>query len=393
MSRAGRLLTAAALALVGPLLAGTAALAADAPGSDREEKGVPIQVVIPDSSRVELDSAVLTWGINAEVGGGAFAGGCNFLSAGAAGNAERSRVWTEDDGFYKTRDGNVSIEKPDANGTYGTPTWATKCQDPQGKAVVASRAESRSQNRVVIGGGTGVVDHATGTAQIQWRGSFTVVFYGGMTYWTATDPTLTVEADGTGTLTATGSGYGADMTDTGRWVPLRPRPITLATFHDVSVAAPDSVLVTPDYLGVAVDTRGGAAQTERTEANADYWGAFPQDFVDFQQETGQSAYWYASGGSRDRAKVAEQFAVGYGAPVSPPGQDVPGGGAAGGGTPAPDNPLNPRPAGLNPLPVTVNRPAGGGAPLRRTRAAPRGTRARRSRRPSTRPRCSLPVRG
>ena len=151
---------------------------------------------------------------------------------------------------------------------------------------------------------------AAGTAKFQWNGSFTSVFYGGLTYWSAKSPKLSV-ANGTGTLTALVSGYGADQNDPSQWVPISERRITIATLSGVTVTA-TGFTVTPDYLGKAVTTPAGAtAQTPATSANAAWWGAFPQQFVDFQQLTGQSSYWFSSGGSRDRAKVTLPLTVSY----------------------------------------------------------------------------------
>jgi len=274
-----------------------------------------VQAAWADS--VQVSDATLAWGLSGEQGGGSFFGGCNFLSAGAAPNAGSSRLWTEADGFYATQAGNVTVEKPDASGTYAQPTWATKCQDPNGNAVSAGSVTSLSRNRVVISHGTGTVDPDANTATISWTGSFTSVFYGGLTYWSATDPTLTVDADGTGTLTATASGYAASMSDPTQWVAIEPVTITLANLTGVVVSA-TGFTVTPDYRGVAVTVDSGTPQAAYNAAvNGAYWGSFPQNFVDFQLQTGQSSYWYTSGGARDAAKVATPLSVGYAVPDAP----------------------------------------------------------------------------
>jgi hypothetical protein len=308
-TRGARGLGRRAIASAGTLALGAAALVA---------------VAVPASADdTSVDGVTLAWSVNNEVGGGAYFGGCNFLSAGEAGNAGSSRLWSEADGFYRTQAGNVTIEKPDASGSYAQPTWATKCQNPNGTAVSAANtnASNFSQNRVVFAGGTGQVDLAAGTASIRWDGAVTIVFYGGLTYWTASDPVLTVGPGGTGTLTATASGYGADMEDTSRWVPLTPQPITLANLTGVALTD-DGFTVTPSYLGVGIATGTGTSQPAQTSGNAAYWGSFPQDFVDFQVLTGQSSYWYTSGGSRDAAKPANPLTVGWqvdsGTPTTPP---------------------------------------------------------------------------
>lgn len=300
-SRARRgLATAAAAALTaGGVVAMSAAPAHAAP------------VTTVGSSPV-LD-ATFTWGLSDEQGGGAFFGGCNFLSAGTAGNTGSSRLWTEADGFYKNVDGNVTIQKPDATGAPVSPTWATKCQTAAGTPVNPASASSKTGNQVQITAGKGAVSVADNTATIQWTGSFTSAFYGGLTYWSATNPKLVVKGDGTGTVTATASGYGTAMDDTSQWTTIAPRTITLATLKNVDVTSSGLVVgggsspaITPDYLGVTVQTGTGTPQATSGAG----WGSFPQSYVDFQQLTGQSSYWYSSGGSRDAAKPAAPLTVG-----------------------------------------------------------------------------------
>ncbi len=255
----------------------------------------------------------LTWSLSNEQGGGAYAGGCNFLSAGKAGNTGSSRTWTSADGFYKTVDGDVSIEKPDAAGVYSAPTWSTKCQAPDGTTVLPGVVDATTGTRVKLSKGTGTIDPATGAGTISWNGSFTSAFYGGMTYWSASDPKLEIAADGTGTLKATASGYGTDMNDLSKWVSLTPRTVTLAQFADVDVTSL-GFSAKPTFVGTAVES-SSTPQAAKTSANEAYWGSFPQSFVDFQQETGQSSYWYTSGGSRDRAKPATTVDVAIGPKV------------------------------------------------------------------------------
>ncbi len=277
-------LTAGALALGGLVAAPGAAFAAAPEGA--------------------ITDAVFEWGLSNEAGGGAFFGGCNFLSAGAAGDAGSARVWTEADGFYKSSEGNVSILKDGPEGSQVTPTWATKCQTGAGTAVSAGSTASKTGNVVRITEGTGAVA-ADGSFTIEWDGDFTVVFYGGLTYWSASDPVLTVDADGNGQVTATASGYGTSMEDMTQWVPIAPEPIVLADLSDVEADA-TGFTVTPDYLGVTVETTATPQTT-----SGDNWGSFPQSFVDFNLKTGQSSYWYSSGGARDAAKPATPLTVSY----------------------------------------------------------------------------------
>jgi hypothetical protein len=260
------------------------------------------------ASPENVSGVTLAWSVNDESGGGAYFGGCNFLSAGVAGDTGKSRAWSEADGFWKASEGNARIEKPTADSGWQATTWATKCQNAAG-GTVGTAAGSTSGNRVVITNGAGNVDLASGTASISWDGSFTAAFYGGLTYWSASDPKLTVAADGTATLTATASGYGADMNDPNVWAQISPREVTLANFENVQLSE-DGFSLAPLYRGVENSTGN------QSKAGAD-WGSFPQDFVDFQVLTGQSSYWYSSGGAADPKKPANAVTVGW-AIASPP---------------------------------------------------------------------------
>ncbi|PYI40009.1 hypothetical protein CVS30_00260 [Arthrobacter psychrolactophilus] len=251
-----------------------------------------------------VSGAELSWGLNAESGAGAYNGSCNFLSAGTAGNTGSSRAWTEADGFYKSTEGNVSVVKNGPDATTIAATWANKCQTGAGTPVSPVGTAALSGNKIVFAEGTGTVDPVTGTATISWTGSFTSVFYGGLTYWSASNPVLKVKADGTATLKATASGYGADQGDTTVWTSIPATEITLANLTGVTVDD-DGFTVNPDYLGVLApagvnQVNGGAAA-----------GAFPTDFLSFQAATGTQPYWYSSGGGADPRKVASPVSVAW----------------------------------------------------------------------------------
>ena len=287
--------------------------------------------VTPGGGDSRITDAQLRWGLNAESGGGAFAGGCNFLSAGRAGDSGGARVWTAADGLYATTAGAVRIEKPTADGGWTSATWESKCLDPRGAAVTTASTASATGNQVVIDGGQG---RRNGDGlEIRWSGSFTVAFYGGMTYWSVTDPVLWLDASGSGRLTGTASGFGTSMDDMTKWEPIRDTTVVLAEIR--GAAGDRGFTTTPEYLGVAVDSAG---QVARTSANAGYWGSFPQSFVDFHRLTGQQGYWLTTDGVRDAAKPASPLTVSFdaAAPVAPP-PPVGAGGTAASGTPS--NPL------------------------------------------------------
>ena len=334
-------LALATVALGVPLAAATGA-PARAASSDPD---IPITVTVPDTGKADgpftVSDASLRWALNAEAGSGAYFGGCNFLMAGRPGtdgNTHGGKVWT-DATYYHATSGKVRVEKPDAKGAYGVATFASRCLAADGRTAVSTGNGLSTGTQVVVDGGTGTVDPDAGTATIRWKGTFTSVFYGGLTYWWASDPVLTVEADGTGTLTATAGGYGTSMEDQSRWDALPATTVVLADLRRVPLTGSRGFTAVPAYVGTAVSVPAGAtAQTARTSENAAYWGSFPQSFVDFQAATGQVSYWFASGGQRDPFKVAAPVSVSYDADA--PVAVDPGDGTSGGGTDAGSGPSN-----------------------------------------------------
>lgn len=324
----------ATLALSAAVMIGGAPLALAADGDDGS---VEVGVTIPDlgDQKVTISNGQLRWGLNAESGAGAYFGGCNFLMAGVPGtdgNAGGAKVWTEGDQLYRATDGDVRIERPTTTGERTTADWASRCLDRDGVTVTTGNNRV-SEQQVVMDGGVGTADPTRGTAQIRWSGTFSVVFYGGMTYWWASDPVLTVNADGTARLTATAGGYGTSMTDTSQWNPLAETTVTLAEMSGVQLTD-QGFAVLPAYRGVEVTVP--APGQVRTGAD---WGSFPQSFVDFHQLTGQAAYWYSSGGAADSRKPATTVYVSYDAEAAlvpteerPTVNDTPAGGATSTGT-------------------------------------------------------------
>lgn len=249
---------------------------------------------------VTVTDAALSWRVNTETGAGAYDGSCNYLSAGVAPDTGSSSKWTES--LFASTSGNVSITKPDASGAQVPQTWAGRCLGADGKKVSAF-GTTGTGNQVNISEGSGTVDPATDSGTITWAGGFTFSFYDGLTYWSVSDLALTL-TNGAGTLTATASGYGADMDDPTVWTSLTPTRIDLATLQGVDVTE-SGLSVQPDFLGVKVT---GSGVTQSTGANA---GSFPQSLIDFTLQTGQAAYWYSSGGSADPRKVAAPLSIAY----------------------------------------------------------------------------------
>lgn len=320
-SRPGTLIFST-LAIAAILIGGAgAAMAADDPDNTGQGGSTPgviaqdgtaqngqvsIGVSVPSATESGITNAQLRWGLNRESSSGAFFGGCNFLSAGRAADAGSARVWSAGDGLYSATSGAVTIIKATSAGGWGRASFESRCLDPQGTPVSVNSTTVSSQSQVMIDGGRGNRT-AEGGVRITWAGSFTVVFYGGLTYWSASDPVLTLDAAGNGQLIASASGYGTSMEDVTKWVPLAPRPIVLAEIRGAAVAGGGFSTI-PAYLGV---TTNGVGQVPLSAQNGAYWGAFPQSFVDFQTLTGQTGYWLSTGGQRDLAKPATSLTVNF----------------------------------------------------------------------------------
>jgi hypothetical protein len=301
----------AALGLLAALCLGASSLLlTGAPEARADDVDVTVQIPDTADGAGEITAGVLSWGLNEETGGGAYFGGCNFLVAGKVGDVGSSHVWTASEGatHYRTSAGDVSIIHPRSGGASAIPSWDTKCIGANGSAVTTQPGSS-THNTAVFSRGEGEYDSAANTAEVSWTGSATVVFYGGMTYWTFSDPQLTVRANGTATLTATLSGFGADMYDTSKWNQLDSREVTMATLRGVDVTA-SGIVATPEYEGVAIDVEAGGPSGAQNRS-LDGWGSFPQSFVDYQVLTGQAAYWYTSGGLADRKKPASTMIVSW----------------------------------------------------------------------------------
>ncbi|WP_436326089.1 LPXTG cell wall anchor domain-containing protein [Brevibacterium sp. FAM 27836] len=252
-----------------------------------------------------VDDAVFNWSVNDESTGGAYFGGCNFLIAGDAGDTGMARIWTADDAgkVYPVdadgnfTDGNTSIVKTNGKAS----NFADRCTDGEGNKVNstinAEAANNHTGDSVQISNGTGTVDPDGDNASIQWEGSWSFAYYGGMTYWTISDPKLEVK-NGKGTITGTYSGYGTDMDDLSKWLKLDPVEGDIVQIQQGSVdVTDDGFEFTPDYLGVETETDGRNVQSPKTAENESWWGAMPQDWIDFNVATGQDSYWYTTAGA------------------------------------------------------------------------------------------------
>ncbi|QDH10785.1 hypothetical protein FE634_21580 [Nocardioides dongxiaopingii] len=267
------------------------------------------------AAEVDVTNATFTWDLNNESTSGAFAPGTwNLMSAGRIGDpgAGGMTLRAADDGAtwsngaaagWSATAGNVTVEDLQANGTYAPATFGSTRTNTAG--ANANTSGVRGETRFKFTGGTGTVDAAAGTASVAWDGDATLLFYSGMTFFHLSDPELSVEADGTGTVTATVGGYATSMDDPTQWQALPEEEVTVATLADVDVTAL-GVTTTPTYREVAYDAPATSSPQAVTGSS---WGSFPQDFVDFQQDVGQGPYWYSTGGAADPRKVANPLQV------------------------------------------------------------------------------------
>jgi len=229
---------------------------------------------------------------------------------------------------YKGAEGNAEVLL-ESEGPEVVASWATHTN---------YSAEAGHHQVVRLLNGTGRIE-ADGSAKITWNADFSVNFYNGEAPFSIENPTLTVNSDGTGELTATLLGCSASMTDPeAGCVPFAPSPgAQVATFSGVQIDPEAKLTVTPNYAGVAVETPGAKSPQNREVAG---WGAWPQSMVTFQDQTGLSSYFYSSGSGEDAKKPPLPFVVDFKGPTPTPPAPVT--------TPAPVV-STPAPAGLTAL--------------------------------------------
>lgn len=302
------------------------------------------------ATTVEVDDAVLRWGINNESNNRAFAPDTfNFFSAGRVPDPGRGgqqlpqRQWRQ-------RADQVSIQKWDGR-AWRPATWAGLRTDAGGAPLGSPTAGTFSGHTFVFTGGHGEVDTQNGAATISWDGDVTVLYYSGISFFYLSDPVLTV-ADGRGTLTARLSGFASSIDDPTKWEPVAGRQVTVATLPSVQLSGDRGFVARPAYRGVRVT--GVPQVLDGPDA-----GAFPQSYIDFMDRLGTAAFWYSSGAATDPFKVALPVTVSYDAArtVTPPTP------TAAPSTLAPvDNPTLAPPPPAAPLDA-VPAPAPGGLPV------------------------------
>ncbi|MEV5002768.1 HtaA domain-containing protein [Nocardioides sp. LML1-1-1.1] len=246
------------------------------------------KVTIP-AEGLALEGVVLEWSGSAEVQSAPPFGGSNYLSAG---------VSDGDEATYRVTEGDVTVVHRAAGGAESAPTWGTRA------AQVAGGVEQL----VRLSGGDAELA-ADGSGTVRWYGTWSVNFYGGLVPFWLADPELRIDADGTAELVADLDGYGSSQGNPEQRDPLEEvEDVTVATFSDVAVDPAGRLVVQPEYAGREVALPASATPQSRTGAG---WGAWPQEMVDFQLQTGLSSYWYSSGGAADGKKAPSPVVVDF----------------------------------------------------------------------------------
>jgi hypothetical protein len=319
------------------------------PGGDGSTGQIAISVTIPDdgtgdgpggTTRDTLSNAQLIWGFNLETRGKSYYGACNFLMAGrpgADGNAGAAQEWEPGgwgQGLYHAESGNAKA----INAAGAAVPFDRRCLDSSGQPVqynaAKQSASTYTDTQIQLTGGTGWRDAESGQAHIEWQGTFTVVYYDGLTYFWVENPVLTIDAKGSATLSATGGGYGSPR-EGGAWGRHPDTAMVLATAPTTANANADEGALTSAngltlkhaYAGRQINVPAGAPDQRLVDSNAP--GAWPQSFVDFQGITGLHSYWYSSGSAIDYRKPPDPVYVSWDAasPVESPVVSAPGGGS------------------------------------------------------------------
>jgi hypothetical protein len=233
---------------------------------------------------VAIDHASLDWTGSQVMQTAPPFGGSNYFSAGVSDGTEAT---------YSAQTGNVAVYQVSSTDTETLATYGTR----------AEHITSGGKQLIRLSDGVGKVE-ADGSAKVDWTGSFSVNFYGGLAPFTITDPELSIAADGKGELIGTIAGCEGSMGG-GACEPLPSAPVTVATFSGIQVNPEEALTVTPDYAGVEVEA------TPAQNRTATGWGAWPQSMVSYQVETGLSSYFYSSGSGSDSKKPPLPFTVDF----------------------------------------------------------------------------------
>lgn len=273
----------------------------DEPTEEPTEQPTQEPTPTEEPGEIEVDNAVFRWGLNDQANAHSHnpqREAINFLSAGVADPGGANRFLPKS--RWSAREGAVSIQKS-VGSRQQLATWAGLRTAADGKTPINSSSVF-SGHTVVIRKGAGTVDAGSGDATISWQGTFTVLFYGGNTMLTVSDPTLEV-TDGVGRVSAVLGGF-ASARNGGGWKKVTPRRVRIADLPQLELGK-EGFSASPAYAGVKVS---GSTKQDTTGT---YAGAFPQPMIGFLKGMGTDQFWYSTGLSTDQTKVASDLLVSY----------------------------------------------------------------------------------
>ncbi|MFN3340718.1 MAG: hypothetical protein ACK40Z_13550 [Dietzia sp.] len=275
-------------------------------------------------SALELTDAEFRWGLTVQSSGPSHGPGLNFLSAGDSTSALAGSGATITEQTWRATSGNVAIEKRSASGATATATWAGTQTDQSGKPLRDAASSRYSGLEMVFGKGAGTVDAQAGTAEIEWKGTASVLYYSGLVFLSVKDPVLTVTPT-KAIVTATLGGRQSSQDNPEVSLPITSRTVVIADLprNRVELGGEKGFSVTPEYLGVPYSAKAGENPQTRDGNN---WGSFPGEFVDFAADAGSGGFWYSTGTS-DNTKPALPIAVSW---KSTEPEEMPNSGGSGG---------------------------------------------------------------
>ncbi len=236
-----------------------------------------------------VSNAELRWGVNAESAGKSNFYGHNFLMAGDAGAKLSGPNQSIDSGKWSRSAGNVRIEK--SQGVLAT--WSDAVPSGNGSSGIEA----------VFGKGEGTVDFDKRQAIVQWKGTMSVVYYSGLSFFTITDPKLTVDGDSAKLEAILGGVESKQGSDLWNELPSAPGVVVADLSAKTFFSKKGGFSIKPLYEGVKYSGGGQVV-------NGDF-GSFPAGFVDFVSKVGIGPYFYSTGGAADPLKVPSAMTVSW----------------------------------------------------------------------------------
>lgn len=255
--------------------------------------GAGLLAAVPaQAADTTVDDATFTWGLSGYAQKGIFG------------------AWT-----FKDLTGNATV----LTGSVSGGTQSEYLVDPVPATSYPTDLAALTPNAVRFTAGAGTVDADTGAATLTWDGSYTVNAYPAA--YNApneiySDPQLTVDADGAGTLSFDFTlGAGLDMSGNTIEETAYGR-ITVLTFSAGSISGltDGGYRITPDYQGVTVTVDSGTAQNTTCTASdtaTGWWGSWAPEFVNTVPSSVRPHFYSTGCGGMQDYKPALPIDIGY----------------------------------------------------------------------------------